>query len=144
MDNLTVEDLQSICKKLSLSTVGPKADLIERVVNNISKFAEVESKLDGESSQMPSMIYNPECANRVTFVTHLKRRFIDPILHRVSATVTDDVDNNNQVNSWFSILKGAVYHLALAMGAFGGLHSLSQILLFYFGESIQIQLPREW
>lgn len=135
MENLTVKELQLICKKLGVTYVGLKADIIERLVDHISKFAIVETSIGGGES--PQAINDSDCTHHVTFITNLKRRIINPIWQRVSLS---NVDGSSRLLS----LKGALHPMVLLIGVFGGLHSLSQILLFYFGAVLQINLPRGW
>lgn len=148
MDNLTVRELQTICKKLDVSHTGLKAELIDRLVDHISGIALSHSKIvDDELPQISSVLNNSDDSRRITFISKLKRRFIDPLLPSEARVVINDdgsATTIDQINPWFSGWKGPLFLLALAIGVFGGFHSFSQILRFYFGESMHIPLPRMW
>lgn len=131
MEKLTVRELKALCTTLQLSTSGLKAELIDR----LSTYLNICDQ-QPESTAQPNENYH----RRVSFV-HFRRRIRQPIEWLTSWFSNDDDEENAAgQNMFLRIMTG----LSLVLGAIGGLHSLSQMYLYIWGESIEMYLPKKW
>lgn len=151
MENLTVKELIVLAKGFGLPTTGLKCELVGRINEHLMAFCPtipVEDNVTAPNS-------TPASNTRMTIITRLKRRIIDPLRELIITSSNRRVnsdsfstiqigDTENAQCTWLSTINRMTVTLALMLGAFGGLHSISQVLAHYFGDPNIILIPRSW
>lgn len=129
MENLTLKELKIICNGLGLPCSQIKSELIEQITDYICEQKLVEGKSSSSNLEPKS--------TRILILRKIKRCFTNPLL-RISNIVPE------AKNSMFSRLKYPTVLLAILLGVFGGMHSLTQLYLYYTSKAIplKINLPR--
>lgn len=136
MENLTVKELQSLCKGFGLSKTGHKCELIDRIVEHLSHSNSTEINSEDVSCQNQTLTSQIN-GNQFTIIHKFKQRFIDPLYVNM---------NSINHNSLFGMIKNISYQFAMLLGVFGGIHSVMQLIMFYFGHprEMQIQMKHFW
>lgn len=130
-DNFSVAELREFCRKLGLSTVGVKDDLIQRI------FVYFSSTISNPNLSSNS---NPP---RIAFMGFLRRRlFNSNSPPRNTLFSLWDFPNFN--GGFFERFKSWFHHIALILGSFGGVFALVQIYAMQFDREEKIIRSGFW
>lgn len=135
MENLTVKELRVLARGFGLPTSELKIELVERINHHLLHLNPLRSSSEFE---MPPHAAMQTDGNRVTVITKFKKRFIDP-LRRFTKSISSTNPSTSESIPWIS-LKG----LAVMLGFFGGIHSMTRLLVYFFGGAVTMTCPRNW
>lgn len=142
MENLTVKELGVLARGFGLPTSGLKIELLNRINQHLLQLFSMRSSIEYE---IPSPSAMQTDGNRMTIISRFKNKFLHPLsrfAEAISSTHTSDNANFtivNESNLWIWLRE-----VAIMIGFFGGIHSLTQLLQYFFGEPATLTFARNW
>lgn len=145
MDNLTVKELQSICRAFNLPYASlRKEQLIDLVNLQLGNIQNPCVQIEGESDEMLPAAAN-ETPTRwaryrvsvIGFGINIKNRLFRP-LRRIYTVIPNQNPSQNittlpRINNW-------LFQIGALFGFIGGMNTLYQAAMYYFGEPETIEV----
>lgn len=145
MENLTVKELRVLAKGFGLPTSGLKFELTDRINQHLLHFIQTQPSIKNEMPTSAATVTQTD-GNRVTLISRFKYRIIDPLYRFTTAISSSNpltLATTNESTPRIS-LRDLPFQLAIAIGFLGGIHSIIQLLLYYFGDPLTMTIPRNF
>lgn len=148
MERLNCNELRSLCKGLGLATSGLKWELVERVERHLSNFDSTQPEMRTEEQS------NNE--RHVSIFRRMQRGIIQPFRSnsfrsnplRGFPLPTRELEFSTNIgsaqNQQHKLRIPWTMCAAVLLGVVGGLHSLAQLIAFFFASPLSMYIPRNW